>query len=451
MKKNQQLKQVALSIFELLLFILYLRLRALDSQSIHAPRISFGDTRDYLLIASQSLLSPNFWLSDKPFLIPLFFKVLGGNPNVIFMVQLYLSIFCWGILAVACASVIRSYPLKFVAFATILGFSLSQEIVLWDSLLLSESLHFSIAALFYSSGFWLVKKWGKFQVVLFILLAALLAFVRDPNAYMLLMAGVILLVLMVFTQYRLRLLLIGGAFIAIFIVSYAMSSAGGHSYTPLLNIIGMRILPNQEYLAYFEQQGMPVSSALLERTGTASFWDGLAMLKDPRLDTFRGWVKEHGTIALVKFLWHYKADAIQKPLNNPVSVLAPNLYYYSATGFTPILEGTRLSELLYPMRFGVILFWLANMYAAFIIAFAFQQRKAIWLFPLLMILLAYPQIIFIWNTDPNDILRHALHLNVQWRLGLWLLVFFSVDYCIPLLISKLQEFSKNLKRRFAAS
>ena len=86
MKRHQQLKQVALVVFELVLFILYARLRMLNARSIRSPRTSFGDTTDYLLIASQSLFSPKFWLADKPFLIPLFFKILGGNPQTIFAV-----------------------------------------------------------------------------------------------------------------------------------------------------------------------------------------------------------------------------------------------------------------------------------------------------------------------------------------------------------------------------
>jgi len=218
--------------------------------------------------------------------------------------------------------------------------------------------------------------------------------------------------------------------LAIFIISFALSSAGHYSYSAVLNVIGLRILPNQDYLAFFKQQGMPVTTNLLGYSGQASHWNGLAMMQDPRLSTFRDWVNDYGTLTLIKFLWHYKADTLQLPLNDPVTVLAPNLYYYSATGFEPILERTEWSEILYPMRFGVIVFWLANMLAAFISAFALLRKKILWLLPLLMILLAYPQIVFVWNTDPNDIFRHSLHLNVQWRLGLWLLIFLLIDYGI---------------------
>ena len=444
MKKKQWLKQTTLAVFELVFFILYARLRILNARSIVAPRISFGDTTDYLLIASHSLLSSKFWLADKPFLIPLFFKIFGGNPHTIFTVQLYFSIFCWGVLAITCGYIIRSYPLKFFMFTVVLGFSLSQQVILWDSLLLSESLHFSLIALFYASGFLLIKHWNIWNVIIFIILSVLLVFTRDANAYMFLMAGVILLVLILFKQHSSRFLLIGGSLIIIFMISFMLSSVGNHSYSALLNIVGMRILPNQEYLTYLEHQGMPVTASLLEYSGDASHWNGLAMMQDPRLDAFRMWIKEHGTAAFIKFLWHYKADALQMPLNDPVSVLAPNLYYYSATGFTPILERSRLSEVLYPMNFGVILFWLANVFAAFVAGPAFQQKKILWLLPLLMILLAYPQIVFVWNTDPNDLLRHALHLNVQWRLGLWLLIFLLMDYWIEQWTPSIQKSIKNI-------
>ena len=92
------------------LAFIYVRLRLLNADTVRAPRISFGDTQDYLLIASQSLFSSKFWLADKPFLIPLFFKVLGGDPDRIFSAQLYLSILCWLLFAVTCAVVFRSYP-----------------------------------------------------------------------------------------------------------------------------------------------------------------------------------------------------------------------------------------------------------------------------------------------------------------------------------------------------
>jgi SAM-dependent methyltransferase len=422
-QRTGRLRQAGLIAFEAALFAAYAWLRIQNAGFIRQPRASFGDAADYLFIASQSLLSSQFWLADKPFLIPLFFKMLGSNPQLIFTVQLSLSILCWGALAASCALILRPYALKFLAFAVVLGFSLNQQIILWDSVILSESLNFSLWALFYACALLLCHTWSRARAAVLIALAVLLVWARDANAYVLLEAGVILLLLAILRRHAGRFLLVGGAFVAVFAMSAALSSAGAHAYTALLNVIGLRVLPNAEYLAYFEGQGMPVSEALLEYTGKAGHWDDLALMHDTRLEEFRTWLRERGTGVFARFLWHFKADTLQKPLADPVAVLAPDLYYFSATRFRPILEGSRAAEILYPMRFGIAAFGAASLLAAFMAALALRDRRTLWLAPILMILLAYPQIVFVWNTDPNDIFRHALPLNVQWRLGLWLLLF----------------------------
>src|SRR5512141_1016493 len=221
------IKRVGLVTFEAALLLIYARLRLLNSYAIRAPRISFGDTADYLKTASLSIFTSDFWLSPKPFITPLFIKILGSDPELIFRVQVALSILCWAVLAVVCALVIRSYPLKFLASLIVLGFSLSRQVLLWDSLVLSESIHFSFAALFYAFGLLLASHWSRLNAAVFIILAALLAFTRDTNAYMLLLAGLLICSLLVLLKGpRLRLLLIGGSFVLIFLLTSVFASLG---------------------------------------------------------------------------------------------------------------------------------------------------------------------------------------------------------------------------------
>ena len=315
MQKLAIIKPYGLVLFEAVLLVLYTRLRILNSYTVHEPRLSFGDTHDYLIIASQSLASARFWLSDKAFLIPLFFKILGSNPDVIFRVQLIFSIICWSVLAVTCAVVIRSYPLKFLVFAVVLGFSLSQQVILWDSLLLTESLHFSLAALFYSSALLLVRRWQNANAAVFIVLSALLGFARDTNAYMLLFAAAVLFGLfLLFKEHRLRFVLIGGAFTAIFLVSASLASAGHHGNAALLNVLAGRILADKEYTSYMAGQGMPVSYLSLPGGDKAAEWDPLW---DPRLASLREWARDHGKPALhrlpLAFQGRHVAEAAAGP------------------------------------------------------------------------------------------------------------------------------------------
>jgi hypothetical protein len=360
--------------------------------------------------------------------LPVFFKLLGSDPERIFAVQLWLSILSWGLLAFMVAFVVRSPFLKPIAFLIVLSFSLDQNIIMWDPLILSDSLSLSLLALFLTAALWLLVKWNVYKLILLISSAALLAFVRDTYAYWLLLIGIVLLALLFFTHRRQRVLFVSSAFILLFLASNALASAGYHWYTPFLMTVGLRILPNPDYVAYFEARGMPVNEALMERSGMAMHAEGRAMMFDPRLDEFRRWSKEYGRSEYIRFLWFYKAEVLQAPLKNLEIMFNPYVFPYAATGYRPILTNARLNELLYPSRFGVLTFFLANLFATALVIPAFQHRQVLWIVPLILVLCSYPQAVLIWSADANDLARHSLYHNVELRLGLWLLGFFTLDY-----------------------
>jgi hypothetical protein len=427
MEKRNVLYRSLFAVFLFTSYACYIWLRIQHSGRIHEPRVSFGDTPDYFSIASQSLFSSSFWISSKPPVAPLFFKILGSNPDRIMAVQFWLSILSWGILAMMVARLVHVLPLRVLAFMIVLGFSLNQNIIMWDPIILSDSLSLSLLALFLASGLWLLLEWKWYKVAGLALVSLLLAFVRDTYAYWLLLIGISLLVLLFFTDQRGRVLLISAIFLFLFLTSQALASAGYHWYSAFLMTVGLRILPNPEYVAYFEQHGMPVNDALMERSGRSMQSDDAAMLYDARLDDFRRWTKEQGRGEYLGFLWFYKADVLQAPLQNVDVMFNPDVYYYTATGYRPILANERLNELLYPTRFGVLAFLLANLAAAAFVIPAFQYRQALWIVPLVLILFSYPQAVLIWSADANDLPRHSLYHNVEWRLGLWLLILFAAD------------------------
>jgi hypothetical protein len=274
------------------------------------------------------------------------------------------------------------------------------------------------------------------------ILGSLLAFTRDPYAYLLLMAGLFILLLLLVVPSRSRVLLISGILLFLFLVSNFSATVGNRWYAPFLMTVGLRILPNPQYLAYFRAQGMPVSDALMERAGKPLHADDLAILKDPALEEFRTWAKRNGRRVYIKFLWHFKAEALQQPLNDLVFIFNPDIYYYAATGFRQIIGDPRLQEILYPTRYGLLAVLLANFLAAALLFPAFKYRRLLWLIPLMLILFSYPQAVLIWNADANDIARHSLYHNIELRLGLWMLIFFVADF----LLLKFMFFGNSLGR-----
>ena len=416
-----------LSFFMATSYACYIWLRVQHILKISEPRI-FYDTSEYFEVGSHSLTSSLFWIAKRPPLVPLFFKLLGMDPARIVTVQLWISILAWGILALVLVLVMHTFWLKPLTFMLILLFSLVQNVIMWDALILGDSLALSLLALFLASSLWLLAEWQTYRFILLVISSILLALVRDTYAYFLLMAGAGLLTFIFFTRQRRRVLMVSGLFFSLFLAVNMLAAMGMRWYLPLLMTVGLRILPNPEYVAYFEAHGMPVSDLVMERAGKPIQADNVALLYDPVLEKFRLWVKENGRSEFIKFLWFFKADSLQNPIREVDLVFNPDVYYYAATGFRPILRDVRLNELLYPTRFGILASFLANIIAAIMLYPAFRYRNHLWTVPLMLILLSYPQAVLIWNADANDIARHSVYHVIMLRLGFWLLILFGLDF-----------------------
>ncbi len=418
-------------------FIVYVWLRIDNSHKIREPRASFGDVHEYFEVASQSILSKSFWIAIRPPVIPLLYKLIGNNKDSISSFQLWFSILSWCSLALVVVSTCRSSVVKPVAFGAILGFSLSQEIIMWDYLILSESISISLMVIFFATSVLLIANWTLVRMVLFGIAGLLFVFTRDAFGYYFLMVGFGLLPLVFFVSRRKHLLIVSAYLIFLFFVSNTLATSSGRWYHSLLNTINMRVLPNEQYMQYFEARGMPVNDALLSRRGKHLHADSGILMIDLSLQEFRSWVIKYGKQEYIRFLWFYKADALQNIFQDIQPLFNPDLFYYSATGFAPIIKDLRIKELLYPDRFSIFILLVANLLAAAASVLAIYERRSMWLLPLFLILFTYPQAVFIWNADANEVGRHSLYHNIQWRLGLWLLLFYGFDFVLEI-IPKLQ-------------
>jgi hypothetical protein len=398
---------------------------------VHEPR-SFGDTADYFHNASLSIFSREFWTDARPPVTALFWKTVNSDPEKIFDLQLYFSIFAWGILAFTIARAVRLYYLKPFAFALILAFSLSRDIFMWDAFLGSESIALSLTALFMASAVWLVEEWKSYKAAALISTALLMVLTRDTYAYLFLMVALIILPFFWFSAYRMKAAAISFAFMIIFVVSSQLAVMGLRPFRAIIMNTALRIYPSEIYTAYFIAHGMPVDDRLvqaarnLQRGKKYEVYKALAF--DADQENYRQWALESGNSDYIKFLWFYKADTFQNVfLQTAGPSFYPDVYYYTATGYKPILKDARTAEFLYPTRFGIVFFFAANIIAACIAAFAWRDKKVLWLIPLLMILLTYPQAVLVWAADVNDIARHSISHNVLLRLGVWMLAFFVLD------------------------
>jgi hypothetical protein len=419
---------------QLATFLYVGHLRVANAQRIHEPR-DFGDSSEYVRIAKLPLLWWSFWGEAKPPVTSLLYKLVGTEQARIFTFQLYFSILCWGLLALAVASALQSYVLKSAGFALILGFSLSRDIFMWDPFIGSESITFSLTVLFVAAVLWLLADWRAFKAAIVILLAFLTAFSRDTSAWLLPLIAALLVPGLWLSSKRKELLVMIAAFLAIFAASAWSARVGLRQEYNLASIMSFRVFPNPTYLEFFTNQGMPADPMLVEESsysltpGHFKWAVFQALLFSPEQEGWREWVRASGTRTYLRFLWFFKADTLQGMFAGETirDVFYPDLYYYTATGYRPIITSPGLAELLYPTRFGMLYFYVANIIAAAALGYALGRRKMLWLVPIFMVLATYPQAFLVWNGDPNDVARHSVYHNMTERLGLWVLVLLVAD------------------------
>jgi hypothetical protein len=266
------------------------------------------------------------------------------------------------------------------------------------------------------------------------------------------MIAAVIFVVFWFGEHRWHAASISVAFVLIFLLSSQLATLGLRPFRAILMNTALRVYPSEEYTEYFRHHGMPIDERLVKIARNPEpgkkFTVNIAFTFDKDQEDFRQWALGPGSAEYIKFLWFYKASTFQNVFTEtPGQSFYPDVYYYTATGYHPIIKDARISELLYPTRFGLVFFFAANLFAAFIAALAWRDRKALWLAPLLMILFAYPQSILVWAADANDISRHSIAFNVLLRLGVWLLIFFVADSLLVDFPSKL----KFLKQKDASA
>jgi hypothetical protein len=431
---SRRISAILLLVFQFVVFVGYVYLRMDNARIVHEPRL-FGDTGDYFHNAELSVFSPDFWTDARPPVTALFWKLVGSDPEKIFTLQLFLSMLCWEALAIAVAHAVKSYWIKPIAFLVVLAFSMSRDVFMWEPFLGSESIGISLMALFLVFAILAFIEWKNWQVALLILLAFAMTLTRDTYAYLFLMTALVIVPVFWFSEYRGKAVAVAAAFIVIFAVSSQLAVIGLRPYRAILMNTSLRIYPSEEYTEYFRHHGMPVDDRLVQEarkpTTEDKFYVNKALYFDEDQQDFRDWAKGPGRGEYIKFLWFFKADVLQKVFTETAGQsFYPDVYYYTATGYHPLITDVRIAEILYPTRFGLVFFFAVNIIAAFIAAFAWREKKALWLLPILMILFTYPQAVLVWAADANDIARHSVPYNIMLRLGVWMLAFFVLDFLI---------------------
>jgi hypothetical protein len=302
-----------------------------------AKNIEFPDSPSYLEKAASPLNWNFFFDEGRFFVVPLMYKVTNGlfGPGVTALttMQAVLSIVAWLVFAASFARVLSVARLGFAGFVAVLAMSLSLDVMMWDRMILSESITFSLFVLFLAA--WIQAGEGLTNGRAAALFAASVFYgvSREANGLILLPFSVVLLAWAFWYVRDRRRRMIGVAiaasWILITVVSTAIAHKGERWLFPLLNVIGTRVLTTPDRLAFYQAQGMPINARLMAMKGEMAAGQDWAFYKDPELEEFRRWIRANGRAVFSRDLTSNPVRSLREPLVSIEEMLCPVLVIYN--------------------------------------------------------------------------------------------------------------------------
>ncbi|MCX8024097.1 MAG: hypothetical protein N3A60_02715 [Thermanaerothrix sp.] len=404
---------------------------------------TFYDAYSYVVVAEKPLASAAFWMADRPFSLPLLYKVLGvttanyndsGAMYRVATAQRWLSIFAWSALAVTVALSLRQRWIRLLGFAIILLFSLALEVSLWDFLLLSESLSFSFFALVLAGWLALLKMGGhQFRgasllgdtlMVINVCFMGLYSFTRDSNLYFLLIAAVVFALYLVLRWRTLHLRwpfvgLILGILVLLGIQNYTLIH-GNRWQIHIYDNLKVRIMPDSQVRAFFVNAGLPLTPRFLEIQALSQRQYQVAMFTEPALQPVREWIEEKGRATYLVYLLSRPLPTLLEPLRHAYQLFNGNNTEYRRP-IGPLSRRLELVDaLMYPRWMGILGAFLLLGLGGAIGYWRGQDINPIWVLILILMASLYPLMLLVWHGNPLEIERHAAQIGIQVRLMGWL-------------------------------
>ena len=429
------------------------------SQVYSAPGAS--EASDSIVFANMAALpwtDAGLWGGLKPPLVALCYKTLQMHPPAIAVFQCMFSLLCWGLLAWAVGTTVKTIWLKPLAYTLVMLFGLSPDIILWDFMIMSESLSISLFALLVALAFWLLHQWHPAKLWTLIITGGTWASCRETNAWLLLGLAIVIGIIGLFQRERRAACFALALCWCVFFAANSMSSKmsaqkftipamgeyaafelppwmGQRWILPFLNVLTKRILPNPSKVQWFVDHGMPVTPDLMHLAGQLGGDDYFAVYRLASLDPFRAWLIDHGQSCYIKYLIHdFRATCLAPWLN--IKLLLPsNTGEALPPGFAPILPAW-LNACIYPPPVFPFWPWVAGLSAFAGLSFACWDRRRMWWIPLGLLLLSYPHALLVWHGDAMAVDRHGLLLQIQMRLAIWLILLFIIDFLAGILARK---------------
>ena len=281
---------------------------------------TFPDSASYLEVAKLGPLNPSFWFTERPVGVPLLLWSSAFNTRAFVLLQTLLFAVSVAFLCHTILRIMKVRPLAWITCAAITAIAIQPKFGLWNLEVLSESLGISLSIIALTCWLRAAQQFTAKRIWIATLATTAWLLVRDSHGIPVLVQVVGLAILAWSTRAKaLRTTLFKCICLLLVTFSYISVSQGvsNRNQYPLMNNIGLRVLPDQNMTDHFVDRGMPINETLIGRSGSNTWDDGEVFLRDPELANFRQWVNGSGqtdqllSLAIDAAFW---IDVMQKEL-----------------------------------------------------------------------------------------------------------------------------------------
>jgi len=400
------------------------------------PISTFPDTATY---EHFNFLSWKAWYGgERPFIYPLFIKLLNTNHLLIVGTQYLFSIIATCYFIITVSKLFKTKAAKLTFLLLLLAYLLSAGFVSFNSCILTESINFSLWITLFSFGIRYLTRQSASLLIGIIFVGFLLSFTKYFNVILIMsLLPLYILILLKIKTKTTHIFLLGLTIIIISSLSlYAMKLSKSSDFS-LKNIISTRVMMqrNHSMLNYFNKNGFPEKAV-----ATLNFnKDPFALSHETNL-TVTNWIDKKGHNVYVKYLITHPYYFFITPLSSTNTLqyifgpntITKNLFHMFWRGTTVNYTSIHLFHyniwILYDLFVLIMLVRLSlkKLRKKKIFAKDHINKEALYyyLIGIYLLFAGFITAILTWHADSMEVTRHGLLSTF--------LVFFSLTWLLAI-------------------
>lgn len=358
--------------------------------------------------------------------IPLFYKLLPAD-GLRVAGQVALGVAAWSALGAATVTLVRRPGLRLGAFAAILALGLTSQVLVWDTVLIGESVTISLSVAAIAAWLHFACAPGRASAVVVGVVMLTWAFTRHTGIVLTGGIALILAISLLWSERRRLRAAILVALVAMVAVGAPMLEKNQFNREETLaTIVSERILPDPVRTQWFVDHGMPISPAIRRLAGSYfARGEGSTPIRENR--RLWAWVQGEGRDDYLEYLLTHPGYALGQPVRATLdteAVLSGRVDAYSSS--RPVLPEP-VQDLLWGDGPGALLMLASTALVVGLLGLWLRRLDLAVVVPALTVLVGGAALVLSYHGAGSEPIRHNLVSGVILRVGLLVFAVVAAD------------------------